>query len=249
MSHATIRTILSTLRENFSRFGIPRTTVTDKGTEFTSAEFAKFLEDNNADRAVKPAPQRLSKRVVRTVKEGLTKLNQGTLTTRLAELPFRHRRTPIRCGTSAQRLLGHQLRSRLHTYFPSPPFFPFYLQEPNELSLQPGDAIWARVFGSGNKWLPGSQAVCRLPHNDSAGPRRNRSASCRPSPSPKRLRHRLRELTKKDKQDQRSSSCCLSHPGKIRHKPATTTSTTTSIDQVVEASPKIHTEGWRDVTK
>lgn len=47
MQHATAESTITALREMFNRFGIPRTIVTDNGTQFTSETFAKFLSGNN----------------------------------------------------------------------------------------------------------------------------------------------------------------------------------------------------------
>lgn len=48
-NHATSDSTIRQLRELFSRFGIPRTVVTDNGTPFTSEEFSQFLKRNHVE--------------------------------------------------------------------------------------------------------------------------------------------------------------------------------------------------------
>ena len=47
MSQATAANTVEALRHVFSYFGLPEYFVTDNGTQFTSAEFKKFLEGND----------------------------------------------------------------------------------------------------------------------------------------------------------------------------------------------------------
>lgn len=118
--HATTETTVLTLRHMFSRFGTSRTVDADYGTQLTSAECAQFFENNDVQhlRTVSYHPQLngLPERAVRTIKEGLNKLKQGTLSTRLAQLLFSYRRTPLPGGASlSQKLLRYQLSPRLDT--------------------------------------------------------------------------------------------------------------------------------------
>lgn len=160
MQHATAESTITALREMFSRFGIPRTIVTDNGTQFTSETFAKFLSGNNV-KHLRTAPYHpqsngLAERAVRTIKDGLKKLSQGSLSTRLSRLLFNYRRTPQGHKSPSQRLLNYQIRSRLDTCLPPPLSFPLFSQEDTPSKFGPGDAVWARNFGEGEKWLPGT---------------------------------------------------------------------------------------------
>lgn len=161
MSHATAEATITALREIFSRLGIPRTVVSDNGTQFTSDAFAQFLAGNNV-KHLRTAPYHpqsngLAERAVRTIKDGLKKLQVGSLPTRLARLLFNYRRTPQEDGHSpSQRLLGYQIRSRLDTCLPPPVAFPLSTQEDSESTPGPGDSVWARNFGEGERWLPGT---------------------------------------------------------------------------------------------
>ena len=47
MTHATSTTTITALRHFFSYFCLPEHLVTDKGTQFTSDEFKKFLREND----------------------------------------------------------------------------------------------------------------------------------------------------------------------------------------------------------
>lgn len=47
MTHATSATTITALRHFFSYFCLPGHLVTDKGTQFTSDEFKKFLREND----------------------------------------------------------------------------------------------------------------------------------------------------------------------------------------------------------
>ena len=46
MAHATSATTISALHHLFSVFGLPEHLVTDNDSQFTSAEFQKFLDSN-----------------------------------------------------------------------------------------------------------------------------------------------------------------------------------------------------------
>nr|XP_050024575.2 uncharacterized protein K02A2.6-like [Dermacentor andersoni] len=157
--HVTAQLTVTSLREIFSRLGIPRTIVTDNGTQFTSETFTKFLTGNNIKHFLTapyhPQSNGLAERAVRTLKDGLKKVRSGDLSERLAKLLFSYRRTPLDDGRSpSQRLLGYQIRSRLDTCLPPPVTFPIYPQADQENKLSPGTPIWARNFGQGERWLP-----------------------------------------------------------------------------------------------
>ena len=53
MLQATIMNTIAVLRHVFSYFGLPEHLLTDNGTQFTSAEFKKFLEGNDIQVDVK----------------------------------------------------------------------------------------------------------------------------------------------------------------------------------------------------
>ena len=76
------------MRKSFSTLGLPEVIVLDNATNFTSEEFATFMRKNGI-RHVKSPPYHSSsnglvERAVQTLKEGLKKLKEGSLETRLS---------------------------------------------------------------------------------------------------------------------------------------------------------------------
>lgn len=112
-STSSMRTI-EELRTLFSRFGIPRTLVSDNGPQFVSEAFDEFMKNNGVvhlrSAPYHPQSNGLAERAVRTVKNGLKKNTQGTISTRLARMLHRYRRTPLRCGqTPGMLLFGREM--------------------------------------------------------------------------------------------------------------------------------------------
>ncbi|XP_049269264.1 uncharacterized protein K02A2.6-like [Rhipicephalus sanguineus] len=159
MKQATTSSTITCLRSLFSRFGIPRTLVSDNGTQFTSQEFADFMNKNNITRlrtaAFHPQSNGLAERAVRTVKDGLKKINQARLEDCLCRLLFNYQRTPLASGNSpSELLLGYQIRSRLDTCFP--PLIAGRSGESDEWTLAPDANVYIRNFGKGEKWKTGT---------------------------------------------------------------------------------------------
>nr|XP_050041632.1 uncharacterized protein K02A2.6-like [Dermacentor andersoni] len=158
LKQATTTATIHCLRDIFSRFGVPRTIVSDNGTQFTSREFATFVENNKMSH-VRTAPfhpqsNGAAERAVRTVKDGLRKLKEGKLEHKLMRLLLNYRRTPQKSGKSpSQMLLGYQIRSRLDTCFPKgsgdTPF------DNQEWLPQLESRVHVRNYGAGDKWIPG----------------------------------------------------------------------------------------------
>ncbi|UYV74967.1 K02A2.6-like [Cordylochernes scorpioides] len=108
------------------QFGIPRTLVSDNGTGFTSEEFRQFMTRNGI-RHLRTAPfhpsfNGLAERAVQTIKTGLKKVQQGSISQPLAEILLGYRRTPIASiGKSpSEMMFGHNIRSRLDLILPNP---------------------------------------------------------------------------------------------------------------------------------
>ena len=78
MTHATSSTTIAALRHTFSYFGLPEHLVTDNGSQFTSAEFQKFLRDNCVQHTTTapdhPAINGLAERYVGDFKDKLNKI-------------------------------------------------------------------------------------------------------------------------------------------------------------------------------
>lgn len=141
------------LRGIFSRFGLPRTVVSDNGPQFTSRQFRQFMEDNGIlhlrSPPYHPQSNRLAERAVRTVKEGLRKNVHGTLERRLARWLLRYWRTPLRNGkTPGFMLLGFEPRSLLDNVVSRP----FSAAGALPRRHSPGEPVWCKNYGAGASW-------------------------------------------------------------------------------------------------
>lgn len=98
----------------FSRFELAEMVVTNNGTCFVSSEFKVFLQGNGVKHTMS-APYHLvsnglAERVVQTVKQGLKKVKDGTMSSRLAKVLFTYCITPqsITGLASAELMLGRR---------------------------------------------------------------------------------------------------------------------------------------------
>ena len=86
------------LRTVFSQLGIPETVVSDNAACFTGEEFQAFMTSNGIKHITSaphhPASNGLAERAVQIVKNGLKKVTEGTINTRLAKILFAYRITP-----------------------------------------------------------------------------------------------------------------------------------------------------------
>ncbi|UYV68123.1 hypothetical protein LAZ67_5003116, partial [Cordylochernes scorpioides] len=149
--NTSTRETIEQLRCLFARFGIPRTLVSDNGTGFTSEEFRQFMTRNGI-RHLRTAPfhpssNGLAERAVQTIKTGLKKVQQGSISQRLAEILLRYRRTPIASiGKSpSEMMFGRNIRSRLDLILPNP-------GKSEEPGFKVGESVWYRTYKSEPKW-------------------------------------------------------------------------------------------------
>ena len=114
------------LRTLFAQFGIPKTVMSDNTAYFTSQEFEIFLKKNGSrhltSSAYHPSSNGLAERAVQIFKQGLKKVKEGSLESRIAKLLFTYCTTPHSTTgrVPAELLLGKILRIRLDLLFPSP---------------------------------------------------------------------------------------------------------------------------------
>ncbi|UYV60111.1 K02A2.6-like [Cordylochernes scorpioides] len=149
--NTSTRETIEQLRCLFARFGIPRTLVSDNGTGFTSEEFRQFMTRNGI-RHLRTAPfhpssNSLAERAVQTIKTGLKKVQQGSISQRLAEILLGYRRTPIASiGKSpSEMMFGRNIRSRLDLILPNP-------GKSEEPGFKVGESVWYRTYKSELKW-------------------------------------------------------------------------------------------------
>ncbi|XP_037502493.1 uncharacterized protein K02A2.6-like [Rhipicephalus sanguineus] len=159
VNQATSATTINCLRDIFSRFGVPRTLVSDNGTQFTSHEFAMFADRNNITHLrtapFHPQSNGAAERAVRTIKDGLRKMKGGKLEHNLMRLLLNYRRTPQKAGLSpSEMLLGYQIRSRLDTCFPATTA-PNSKKESDDLLPPTNCDVHVRNYGSNGRWMPG----------------------------------------------------------------------------------------------
>ena len=120
---ATSAVTIEKLRSLFATHGLPNKIVTDNGSVFTSVEFEDFMQRNGiihvCSAPYHPASNGLAERAVQTFKQGIARLCEGSLETKLLRFLFKYRITPhATTGRSpAELLLGRQPQScldRLH---------------------------------------------------------------------------------------------------------------------------------------
>lgn len=171
---STSSATITLMRNSFATLGLPQVIVSDNGTNFKSEEFEQFLQRNGI-RHIRtppchPASNGMVERVVQTFKEGMKKLKDGSLETKLARFLFKYRITPhSTTGISpAELMFGRRLRSHLDNLQPNVGEKIQLAQKRQILGadcrvkyrkFNVGDLVYAKNFGSGDRWLPGRIAL------------------------------------------------------------------------------------------
>ena len=168
---ATSAAVIEELRVLFAQFGLPDTVVTDNGTCFVSAEFKAYLTKNGIKQITSapyhPATNGMAERAVQIVKQGLKKITQGSIRTRLAKILKAYRITPhSTTGLSpAEMLLGRRPKSRLDLLTPLVAERIESRQQrqkqqhdasSRDRCFMEGDTVFVKNFQAGDKWLPGT---------------------------------------------------------------------------------------------
>lgn len=167
---STSSVTIELLRKSFASFGLPDVIVSDNATTFTSEEFAEFCKKNGV-RHIRtppyhPASNGLVERAVQTFKEGMKRLREGSLSTRLSRFLFKYRIIPhSSTGVSpAELMYGRKLRTQLDYLHPD---LSRQVQQSQDRQKQGhdvhsrlrefsvGDNVYARNYGQGPLWLPG----------------------------------------------------------------------------------------------
>ena len=170
MNTSTSSATIEKLRIAFATHGLPEIVVTDNGSNFVSREFEDFLKQNGI-RHIRIAPYHpvsngMAERAVQTFKEGMKKMNEGSVETLVSRFLARYRITPqTSTGVSpAELLLGRKTRSRLDLVYPKIGRRVRQSQASQKLAhdwhakertIQEGEAVYASNFRSGPKWMPG----------------------------------------------------------------------------------------------
>ena len=167
---ATSSATIEKLRVVFATHGLPERIVTDNGAVFTSDEFEDFLKTNGVTHTrtapYHPASNGLAERAVQTFKQGIKRIQGGSLETRLSFL-FKYRITPhTTTGRSpAELLLGRQPRSRLDLLHPDTGVKVRESQarqshghdkHTRARAFQIGDRVYVRNFVGVPTWLEGT---------------------------------------------------------------------------------------------
>ena len=95
---STSAATISLLRRSFASLGLPEVIVSDNAANFTSEEFEQFLRKNGIKHVktppYHPSSNGLAERAVQTFKEGMRKLKEGSLETKLSRFLFKYCLTP-----------------------------------------------------------------------------------------------------------------------------------------------------------
>ncbi|XP_024876805.1 uncharacterized protein K02A2.6-like, partial [Temnothorax curvispinosus] len=115
-NNMTSNTVIKRMKAIFARHGIPRTVISDGGTQFTSREFEQFAKEYEFDHIpLSPTYTQsngMSERNIQTVKSMFKKALEGKSDLDLALLHYRN--TPILGNVSpAEALMSRKLRSKL----------------------------------------------------------------------------------------------------------------------------------------
>lgn len=162
----TSTSAITVLQDLFARYGVPRVLVSDNGTQFTSAEFHRFIQRHNimhkTSAPFHPATNGQAERYVGTVKSALRALAAETpslpLQQMLHRFLFAYRRSPhTSTGVSpAERFLGRMVRSALDFLKPEPSSHAKPSDTLNAPSFTIGQRVALRNYANPNKpWLVG----------------------------------------------------------------------------------------------
>lgn len=157
VSSITAEVTIDVCRKIFSCFGIPSKLVSDRGPQFTSAEFQQFLKSNGIEHAVgapyHPATNGQAERYVRTFKDKLKtlKCRASDLSKELSCFLLSYRRTthPATGRSPAMGMFNRQVKSRLDLLFAVQRKSP---TKTTSRSFNRGERVGVREYLSVEKW-------------------------------------------------------------------------------------------------
>ncbi|XP_022818470.1 uncharacterized protein K02A2.6-like [Spodoptera litura] len=165
--------VIKVLRSTFARFGLPEELVSDQGPPFTSTEFKNFLKNNGIKQyfspAYHPSSNGAAENAVKLCKRAIKKAfrDQTDIDTALQTFLLAYRNTVhgTTGETPAMLLQRRTLRSRLDL-LRSDRVIENRVREAQARQVEyaggtprkftEGDSIWAREYGSGDKWVKGT---------------------------------------------------------------------------------------------
>lgn len=161
VNNMTSETIIYLLKTQLiTRFGLPRTMVTDNQTTFTSSEFQQFCANFGIKHILTPSyhPQSNGQveRYVQTTKQSLRKLMETgkNINQELCNFLFQFRSTPTAAGVSpAELFLRRKLRTKLDIMNPLKAYTPGST-EVSEKYFKEGQPVWVKD-GRNPTWKKG----------------------------------------------------------------------------------------------
>ena len=140
------------LRSLFARYGLPKTIVTDNGTQFTSSVFESFCRNNGISHKCStlyhPSTNGEAERFVQSFKTGMKTATDVQIT--LCNFLMHYRSSPhaVTGKTPGEMLFGRNIRTRLDLLHPTPEERTDKLitYEVKTCQLKVGDLVWSRNY-------------------------------------------------------------------------------------------------------
>ena len=158
MTSTTTTATIEKLRRVFSANGLPDQIVSDNGPQFSSTEFAEFMQRNGIEHLTSapyhPQSNGLAERAVRTFKAAFTKETAGSSNTKLSRFLLSYRTTP-HCTTGKrpdELFVGRSLTTVLDRMQPRKHDDPV-ATNPTRRSAKVGDPVYVKLPGT--NWVPG----------------------------------------------------------------------------------------------
>ncbi|KAJ8385583.1 hypothetical protein AAFF_G00184450 [Aldrovandia affinis] len=156
------------LRGIFATHGIPAVLVSDNGPSLVSAEFEHFLKKNGIKHVTTapyhPSSNGCAERAVRVFKEGIKKMGEGSVETKLSRFLFKYRSTPQTTtgATPAELLMNRRIRTQLDLVRPSlagkvglnqAKQKEHHDKHARDRTFTEADSVYVRGY-AGQKWIP-----------------------------------------------------------------------------------------------
>ena len=164
------------LREIFATHGLLETIVSDNGLNFTSAEFENFLSKNGIKHTrvspYHPASNGQAERAVGAFREGVEKIEEGTMQDTLSRFLLKYRTTPYTTtGVSpAELLIKRKLRTKFDLIVPNTASLVRQKQEHQKQThdhhakhrnFEASDPVFIKDFSSPKSWQKGTVVQAR----------------------------------------------------------------------------------------